>query len=507
MKESAPGARTFSLDSSESPLQANPGPIWITGLGPGDLASASLEALALLKDTSKRVICRTLHHPAAEQLALVRAIEGTDHFYDEAERFEDVYRAIADFVVAAAEDGPVVYAVPGGPLMGETAVGVILDLARSASIPVEVVSSESFVEASLRVLRHDALKDGLQVLDGRDLRDPLFLQLPTLIGHVDIPVVSANVVGRLQLLLPDDQPVTILTDLGATTETVQTVALSDLDPDAAGLRVSLFFDPALNGLPGAISTMQTLREQCPWDAKQTHQSILPNLVEEAYELYDAITALTPGTEPDWVGFAEVEEELGDVLLQVLFHTTMGAETVVLSLDSVAEQLRQKLTRRHPHVFADGDAGSAEEVLATWDSIKADEKVRGSLLDGVAASMPAIARAAKVQQRVAKVGFDWDELAPVVGKLQEEIAELLTAGTPDEQFEEFGDVVFSLVNVARHLAIDADKAARAGVAKFELRFRTMESLCNQDLSTLGIEELQELWEQAKQSLDDEDSSVH
>jgi tetrapyrrole methylase family protein/MazG family protein len=493
----------------ESLLLADAGPIWITGLGPGDLASASLEALALLKDTSKRVICRTLHHPAAVELAEIRHIEVTDRFYEEAERFEDVYQAIAEFVVAAAGDGPVIYAVPGGPLMGETAAGLILELARSRSIPVHVVASESFVEASLRVLEHDALKDGLQVLDGRDLRDPLFLHLPTLIGHVDVPVVLANVIGRLQLLLPDNQPVVILTDLGAATEQVREIALSEIDPSVAGLRVSLFFSPVLNGLPGAIATMQKLRDECPWDAKQTHKSILPNLVEEAYELYDAIAALDSGGdgEPDWVAFAEVEEELGDVLLQVLFHATMGAETGAFSLDSIGEELRQKLTRRHPHVFADGNAETADEVLVTWDEVKSQEKDRDSVLDGVARSMPAIARAAKIQQRVAKVGFDWDELAPVVAKLQEEIAELLAATTVEEQFEEFGDVLFSLVNVARHLSIDPDQAARAGVAKFERRFRIMESLCQQDMSTLSVEELQKLWEQAKQSLDDEESSVH
>jgi tetrapyrrole methylase family protein/MazG family protein len=311
------------------------------------------------------------------------------------------------------------------------------------------------------------------------------------------------------MLLPDEQPISVLTDLGSVTETVATLPLSDLQPSAAGLRVSLFFTPVPNGLPGVIATMQRLRRECPWDVKQTHESLLPNLVEEVYELYDAIESLQtdPDGEPDWVGLAEVEEELGDVLLQVLFHSVIASESGALSVDSVAEQLRSKLVRRHPHVFADGVAGTADEVRATWDEIKAEEKDRRSILDGVPKSMPAIARAVKVQQRVAKVGFDWDELSPVVAKLHEELTELFAADTSSDRAEEFGDVVFSLVNVARHMGIDADKAARRGVSKFEERFQAMESLSDQELSTLSLDQLDELWERAKQSLDTGDSSVH
>jgi len=503
------GARTLITVNMGLSLPARPGPIWVVGLGPGDLASASAHALRVLRDPSTRIVCRTLKHPAAEELASERSVESTDAFYDAGATFEDVYASIVVHVLKASEAGPVAYAVPGGPLTGETAAGLIVQAARAAEIPVEIVSSESFVEASLRVLEHDALKDGLQVLDGRSLSDPLLLHLPTLIGHVDVPVVLADVLGKLQMLLPDEQAVSVLTDLGSATETVVTLALSDLQPSAAGLRVSLFFVPVSNGLPGVIATMQRLRRECPWDAKQTHVSLLPNLVEEVYELYDAIEALQtdPEGEPDWVGLTEVEEELGDVLLQVLFHSVLASESGALSVDSVAEQLRSKLVRRHPHVFADGTAGTPDEVRATWDEIKAEEKDRDSVLDGVAKSMPGIARAAKVQQRVAKVGFDWDELSPAVAKLHEELAELFAADTLSDRADEFGDVIFSLVNVARHMGFDADKAARRGVSKFEERFRRMESLSEQELSTLSLEQLDELWERAKQSLDTGDSSVH
>ncbi len=491
------------------PLPASSGPIWVVGLGPGDLTSASARALQVLRDPSTRVVCRTLKHPAAEQLAAEREVESTDDLYDTGATFEDVYASIVARILDAAREGPVAYAVPGGPLTGETAAGLIVDAARAAEVPVEIVSSESFVEASLRVLEHDALKDGLQVLDGRSLSDPLLLHLPTLIGHVDVPVVLADVIGRLQMLLPDEQPISVLTDLGSASEAVVTSALSALAPSAAGLRVSLFLTPVPNGLPGVIATMQRLRRECPWDASQTHASLLPNLVEEVYELYDAIEGLQVDTdaEPDWVGLAEVEEELGDVLLQVLFHSVIASESGALSVDSVAEQLRSKLVRRHPHVFADGTAGTPDEVRETWDEIKAQEKHRGSVLDGVAKSMPAIARAVKVQQRVAKVGFDWDELAPVIAKLHEELSELFAADTASDRADEFGDVIFSLVNVARHMGIDADRAARRGVSKFDERFRAMESLSGQELSTLSPDQLEELWERAKQSFDTGDSSVH
>jgi MazG family protein len=249
--------------------------------------------------------------------------------------------------------------------------------------------------------------------------------------------------------------------------------------------------------------MRRLRTECPWDAEQTHQSILPNLVEEAYELYDALEAVGEGVpgegvEPDWGAYADVEEELGDVLLQVLFHTTMGEEIGGVSLEGVVSELRLKLIRRHPHVFGDVEAGTAQDTLERWEKIKIEEKGRESALDGVPRSLPSVPRAEKLQKRAARVGFDWDEIGPVLGKVHEELGELEEAmGTPHAEHE-LGDLLFSVVNLARHLDLDPELAARRAVDRFEQRFRQVEVLADRSLGEMTLEEMDVLWEKAKEA---------
>lgn len=474
----------------------------IVGLGPGSLDRVSGKTLGLLLDPDRAVLIRTIAHPASEELATRRPVESFDSVYEESDSFDEVYEEIARRVIAHAAAGPVVYAVPGSPLVGERTVHRIRALAVEARIPVDVLPAESFIDASLVAVGLDPLFSGLQVLDGHDLPDPLELHLPTLIGHVTLPIIASDVLDRLRELLPDDEPITILTDLGSPDESVERMALVDLTPGLAGLRVSLFLDPGPNGLHGVVTTMRRLRVECPWDAEQTHQSILPNLVEETFELYDALEAVGegvpgPGFEPEWGAYGEVEEELGDVLLQVLFHTTMAEEIGGVSLAGVTRVLREKLERRHPHVFGDVEAGTADETLARWERIKSAEKGRDSALDGVPRSLPAVPRAMQLQERAARVGFDWDTVPPVIAKVREELAELEEAVGTEHAAHEIGDLVFSVVNLARHLGVDPELAARRAVDRFDARFRTVEALADRSLEEMTPEELDALWERAKQ----------
>ena len=480
-----------------------PSMISIVGLGPGTLDRVSGRALDLLRDPEAKVVLRTTDHPAAEQLAALRVVEGFDDVYEGAASFDAVYDEVARRVVDLAGTHSVVYGVPGSPLIGERTVPMIRRLASAQGIEVEVLPAESFVDAALVEVGLDPLFSGFQLLDGHDLPDPLELHLPTLIGHVSLPIIAADVLDRLRALLPDDAPITVLHELGTPDQSVERVPLSELTPDLAGIRVSLFLDPGPNGLHGVVQVMRRLRTECPWDAEQTHQSILPNLVEEAYELYDALEAVGDGvpgggTEPDWGAYADVEEELGDVLLQVLFHTTMGEEVGGVSLEGVVSELRLKLVRRHPHVFGDVEAGSAQDTLERWERIKTEEKGRESALDGIPRSLPSIPRAEKLQKRAAGVGFDWDEVGPVLGKVREELAELEEAmGTPHAEHE-LGDLLFSVVNLARHLDLDPELAARRAVDRFEERFRRVERLADRPLGGMSLAEMDELWEQAKRS---------
>jgi MazG family protein len=213
-----------------------------------------------------------------------------------------------------------------------------------------------------------------------------------------------------------------------------------------------------------------------------------NLIEETYELVEAIGSGSEG---------QLEDELGDVLLQVLFHSNIARQTGAFEIEDVAEVLRQKLVRRHPHVFADVEVDDAEEVKANWEQIKEAERgeARQSLLDGVPVGIPALERAAKIQRRAAEVGFDWPQAAPVLDKLSEEVEELREAVVQLNRVpEELGDVLFTVVNLARHLTVDPELALRGAIDRFISRFEEMEMMG--PLEGLSLAELDERWEKAK-----------
>ncbi len=466
--------------------------ITITGLGPGSLERVPSPVRELLLDPARAVIVRTIRHPAASELAGLREVVFCDDLYESAESFDDVYTAIADRVLAAAVDGPVIYAVPGSPLVGEFAVAKIRESAPDA----EVIPSESFVDAVLAEVGYDPLDRGLQILNGHELPDPLVLDKPSIVGHLDSPEVLADVLDAVGRVLPEDTVVTVLTGLGAPDARIVDGPVEEIDHGLAGVRTSLFVDAEPGGLIGAVRVMRRLREECPWDREQTHASLVKNLVEEAYELIEAIGRL-PDDDIDWVAYSAVEDELGDVLLQVLFHEAIARQSGAFDIDGVAEVLRQKLVRRHPHVFSDVEVADASEVKDNWDRIKEEERggAPASTLDGVPDGLPALQRASKIQNRAAKVGFDWDTATDVVPKIHEEMGELEEAmdGEGDVP-SEIGDVLFSVINLSRHLGVDPELALRQATSRFEQRFRRMEE--DGPLEGLDLEALDRRWEAAK-----------
>lgn len=243
--------------------------------------------------------------------------------------------------------------------------------------------------------------------------------------------------------------------------------------------------------------MRRLRDPetgCPWDCAQTFESIVPYTLEEAYEVCDAI---------ECSDLQHLREELGDLLLQILFYCQMAEEGAHFSFEDVIETLEEKLIERHPHVFAEPRASSVQEVAETWESAKADGRPSSAgALDGVAEALPALVRAQKLQRRAARVGFDWPDWSGPQGKLLEELDELATAqrqNSPSAVRHEIGDVLFSAVNLARHLGEDAETALRWTNRRFEARFRTMESSCRarqQPLDSLSETEWEALWCAAK-----------
>jgi MazG family protein len=233
---------------------------------------------------------------------------------------------------------------------------------------------------------------------------------------------------------------------------------------------------------------------CPWDAEQTHRSLVPNLIEEAYETVDAIQR---------DDFEHLREELGDLLLQVVFHSELASERGDFDMDEVARGICEKLIRRHPHVFGDSRAGDADAVLRQWDEIKRAEKgtEAEAFLHGVGHGLPALLRAAKLQKKAAKVGFDWPDETGVRDKIREELDEVAAAETPGAAAEEIGDLLFSVVNLARFRKLDPEVLLADANRKFEGRFGEMERILKARGILLGaasLEEMEQAWQEAKQA---------
>ncbi len=233
-------------------------------------------------------------------------------------------------------------------------------------------------------------------------------------------------------------------------------------------------------------------EGCPWDRKQTHASVRECLLEECYEVLEAI---------DGGDTARLREELGDLLMQVVFHARMAEEAGEFDLEDVVEGIASKLVRRHPHVFGSVEIDSAEDVLLNWEHIKKGERHQeASMLDNVPRKMPSLAYSQEVQARVARVGFDWDDDAGVIDKLAEEVTELAQAQGQEECEDEFGDILFTLANIARRMNIDLESALRGANNKFRGRFAHMERLCRErglDFAKMTFDDKNALWEEAKQ----------
>ena len=256
----------------------------------------------------------------------------------------------------------------------------------------------------------------------------------------------------------------------------------------------------LNDLLRVMERLRDPETGCPWDVKQDFLSIAPSTLEEAYELVEAI---------EQQDYAHVAEELGDLLFQVIFYTQMGRERGLFDMHQVIDTLVDKLLRRHPHVFAEGEIegvvdsdASVSEVKHIWEAVKAEERAareQHGALDDVPVALPAISRAQKLQKRAANVGFDWADIGGVMDKLQEEIGELQAAESSTAREEELGDLMFTCINLARHLGVDAETALRRSSSKFESRFNEMERAlkqAGQRVEDVDSQALDEAWEAAK-----------
>ena len=476
--------------------------VTVVGLGPGDPDLLTRRAYEVLKERGE-VYLRTGNHPAAAGLPEGTRVETFDGLYEQADDFEAVYAGIVKRLMELARRPTgVVYAVPGDPTVGEATVPALRQAAAAAGLPFEIVPGVSFVEPSLAALGIDAL-DGLQLADALELaarrHPPLSPDRPALIGQAYSSQVAADVKLTLMNCYPDDHPVVLLHGVGTSEVCLERVPLHEIDRSTSlGVRSSLFV-PAGAGhgsLESFQDTIAHLRapDGCPWDREQTHQSLAPHLMEEAYEALHALDA------DDMPALCE---ELGDLLLQIVIQVQIASEEGDFRMSDVIGGINTKLVRRHPHVFGDVQVSGVEQVLQNWEALKHEERKENGtgkgLLDGVPLSLPALAQAAEVQRRVARVGFDWPGLEGVQAKVAEELNELLEAETEDRRAAEMGDVLFAVVNYARWLGIDPEAALRTAAQRFRQRFGEMEAAARRSgkpLEGLNAGELDRLWESAK-----------
>lgn len=474
--------------------------IIVVGLGPGNASLVTSDTMTVIEKSQHRFL-RTTQHPSA---SLVPNAQSFDSIYESSESFDDVYKTIAEHLVEAArEHQEVLYAVPGSPLVLERTVA---HLRERSDIELVIHPAISFLDEVWRVLGIDPVEHNVRMIDGHQFSTAAAGETgPLLVAHT-----HANwVLSDIKLSIDDPDPTTeviLLHHLGLPDEQVVRTTWSEMDRTIDADHLTSLYIPTL-ATPVAFELAQfhqlarILRDQCPWDMEQTHHSLVRYLLEEAYEVVDAISHLDendPSTDDDLI------EELGDLLYQIEFHAAIAEEQGRFTMADVARSVHDKLVARHPHVFGDVVVSSSADVESNWEAIKKAEKShRTGIFDGVVEAAPSLLFAAKVQQRAAREGFDWPTIEGPLNKLDEELREIrdaVLANDPDEQLSEVGDLLFAVVNVARHLDIDPESALRFAVQKFRGRVEAVETLATQKgqtLKSMTLEELDGLWESVKQ----------
>ena len=479
--------------------------IVVIGLGPGGRDHVTIETLEAIERATHRYL-RTSIHPSAE---IVSDAITFDHLYDTVDTFDEVYHQIADTLAAAAvEHGEILYAVPGSPMVLERTVR---HLQERDDVICDIRPAMSFLDVAWARLGIDPIEAGVRLVDGHEFATAAAGEHgPLLVAHT-----HANwVLSDIKLAVDEatgDEAVTILHALGTPDERIIDTTWAELDRTIDADHLTSIWVPHLAAPVGAAYVQfhqltRTLRERCPWDIEQTHQSLIPHLLEETYEVVDAIHGLDAGDPADGDADADLIEELGDLLYQIEFHATIAEQEGRFTIADVANGIHDKLVRRHPHVFGDlvGTDLDTTEVLRNWDDIKREEKQRTSIFEGIPRSMPSLAYAAKVGAKASKVGFDWPDVEGAFPKIAEETGELRDAlDDPDAAdsatADELGDLLFAVVNVARHLDIDPEQALRAATDKFRSRFEGVERLARErslDLRDADLATLDALWAEVK-----------
>ncbi|WP_226530434.1 nucleoside triphosphate pyrophosphohydrolase [Metabacillus niabensis] len=479
--------------------------ITILGLGAGDLNQLPYGVYRLLTQ-SEHLFLRTKEHPVISELGDQLHFESFDSIYEQHDDFDHVYTTIVEMLLKKANEMNIIYAVPGHPLVAEKTVQLLLKEGRKKGYTIKIEGGQSFLDSTFQALEIDPV-EGFQLVDAFDLRKEM-LQLK---GHVIITQVYDQMIAsevKLTLMeqLPDHYKIKIVTAAGSSLQELKEIELYELDRETTINNLTSVYIPPVTDETTLYHQFSSFRyiiaelrgpNGCPWDKEQTHQSLKKYLIEECYELLEAI---------DKDDIDHIIEELGDVLLQVVLHAQIGEDEGMFSIDDVIRGVAEKMVRRHPHVFGQQSVTNSDEVLANWEEIKKKEKGKReeqSILDAVASSLPALSKAYHLQKKAAKVGFDWPSVEGAWDKVKEELKEFEDeiAVNKDHSLvtKEFGDLLFAFVNVGRHYKIEPEEALSSTNVKFYDRFGYIEKIAiehNRQLQNMSLEEMDHYWNEAK-----------
>lgn len=479
--------------------------IKIVGLGPGSEESLTIGAFNELKN-GKNLFLRTEKHPTVNYLIEKKIDFNTyDNVYETKENFDEVYLDIArDLICKHKEYNNIVYAVPGHPLVAEKSVFNLIDLCKKENVEYKIIPAVSFIDVMMESLKIDPI-EGLKIVDAFDIKNQILdKRIGTIVTQVYNKLIASEVKLRLLECYNDETEIFYVRAAGIEgEENIRKIPLFELDmQDDIDYLTSVYIPKDLDNkkdFNDLLNIVEKLRGQdgCPWDREQTHKSLGKALIEESYEVIDAIER-----EDD----DSLIEELGDVLLQIVFHSSIGNENGYFNITDIIEAICNKMIYRHPHVFLSKiNLNTSNDVLIKWDELKKKEKGYFGLVDemrGITKGLPALLRAHKVQEKAKKVGFDFENIDGAIKKLNEETEEVIdvyNVKNMDKIKDEVGDLLFSCVNIARLLNVDEEIALNNTIDKFIHRFDYIEKEAKKkgiELVDMSLENMDKLWEKSK-----------
>ena len=475
----------------------------VIGLGAGDMEQLPLGIYKKLIKAETPLFVRTKDHPVIDSLRKEGVqFHSFDAYYESEIDFHRVYERIVETLLQEAREHSIIYAVPGHPMLAEQTVKMLLE---QTDVMINIVGGQSYLDDLFTALKIDPI-EGFQFIDGTSFkRTTLQYEQHMIFCQVYDQMIASDIKLTLLEDLPADYAVTIVEAVGSTEEKILTVPLHELDHHLRVSNLTSIYVPPVptDTLKHTFSvlreTIATLRAPngCPWDREQTHESLQTYLIEEAYELIDAIQRQDD---------EDIIEELGDVLLQVMLHSQIGEDKGYFTIDDVIKGLVEKMIHRHPHVF---NPDQSEGL--SWDMLKKIEKEEQdqSILEGVPKHSPALLRAYELQKKAAIVGFEWEHIEDVWKNVMEEIDEVKEAyqnERPEEVEQEIGDVLFALANVARYYRVNPELALQKTNEKFISRFSYIEKKLieqNIDIKKATLREMDRYWEEAKEGEKDDE----